>query len=73
MKRDLLAPVRTVLLAPSFSVQATWHGDKRQDAYDIQQDSRERGRDTKRECVRNNNQSNAGYRHDKRENCREGH
>ena len=35
-------------------------------------DSREQGRETKQECVRNNNQSNASCRHDKRENRREG-
>ncbi|PXH31328.1 hypothetical protein, partial [Klebsiella variicola] len=68
MKRGLLALVCVALLAPSFSAQATWRGDKRQDARDIRQDSREQGRDTKQECVRNNNQSNASCRHDKREN-----
>jgi hypothetical protein len=32
MKRGLLALVCVALLAPSFSAQATWRGDKRQDA-----------------------------------------
>ena len=54
MKRGLLALVCVALLAPSFSAQATWRGDKRQDARDIRKDSREQGRDTKQECVRNN-------------------
>ncbi len=72
LKRGLFTLLCVTLLAPSFSAQATWRGDKRQDARDIRQDSREQGRDTKQECVRNNNQSNASCRHDKRENRREG-
>ena len=57
MKKGLLALVCVALLAPSLSAQATWRGEKRQDARDIRQDSREQGRDTKQECVRNNNRS----------------
>ena len=72
MKRCLLALVCVALLTPSLSAQATWRSDQRQDSRDIRQNSSEQGRKTKQECVRNNNQSNASCRHDKRENRREG-
>ena len=46
MKKGLLALVCVALLAPSLSAQATWRGEKRQDARDIRE-GRQEARDEK--------------------------
>lgn len=74
MKKIILSVITAAMLLPTLtlSAHATVRSEKRQDARDIRQDTRNSGREEKHECVRNDEKSNAGCRQDKRENRRDG-